>query len=271
METPILHEQAFNFVELLFEDGCHWYQSTQATYMVLYVMEGEMKIEISGKEYRAAPGELIYVPKEAKALQFHYIGRPYHGFTLRFRDFPGVEYFDYPTQTIALTDEMCALIEAIPTTQRVTEEKIWKFYRFLAHLQPKLIAGNQKHIDTVRTAIAYMNEHDRYTIETLARVCCVSVSGFCAIFKEVTGHTMLEDKYRIQAYKAEILLRTTDLSIDEIARKVGFASTQHFYKVFRTRYNLTPEKLRRTPTALYYTVPVVKKQGREPTDSDSSQ
>ena len=97
----------------------------------------------------------------------------------------------------------------------------------------------------IEKALDYMREHDNYTIPQLAEMCNMSRSGFYNIFKKVVGCTPIQTKHRFQAHKAEILLKTTDLSVDEIAEKVGFQSTAHFRKVFYSRYHCSPYEIRK--------------------------
>ncbi len=232
------------FRELYFTNGFQWESPSHGTYLLVYVKRGEMRMTVSDVLYVAHAGEVLYVPNEAGKLNYHYAGTPYHGLTLGFRSFPNVEYYEYPTQVVKIDTTTQKAFEAIPCDIPICTEKLWKFYKALALLQPFLQPINQKHLNIVNTAMEYMNSHDRYDIALLAKLCCVSESGFRAIFQKVTGYTVVNMKHRLQAYKAEMLLNSTDLSIDEIARKVGFASTRHFRKIFKKRYSDTPNQIR---------------------------
>ncbi|MFW2551437.1 helix-turn-helix domain-containing protein [Klebsiella pneumoniae] len=44
--------------------------------------------------------------------------------------------------------------------------------------------------------------------------------------------------------KAEKLLTTTDISISEIMKELGFTNSTHFYKLFKEKYGTTPKKYR---------------------------
>ena len=73
----------------------------------------------------------------------------------------------------------------------------------------------------------------------------MSESAFYATFKKTTGLTPIEKKHAIQAQKAEILLKTTNLSIEDICDKIGFNSVKHFRNVMLKRYNQTPFQIRK--------------------------
>lgn len=56
-------------------------------------------------------------------------------------------------------------------------------------------------------------------------------------FKEM----LVEQRFKM----AEYLLKTTDLSISDVAAAVGYENASYFYRCFRTRYGDTPRGLRR--------------------------
>lgn len=87
-------------------------------------------------------------------------------------------------------------------------------------------------------------------IETLAGLSFLSVSHFSRFFKQVTGKSATHyiNEYRIS--KAEILLKTTDLSISEVAQRVGFINNSYFSKCLKTYKDLTPSELRKRTAAI---------------------
>jgi AraC-like DNA-binding protein len=82
------------------------------------------------------------------------------------------------------------------------------------------------------------------TLDGLASACCLNKSYFCRKFREVTGQTAVDyiTDYRIS--KAEALLLTTDLSISEIAARVGFYDGCYFSRRFKALRGFPPGKLR---------------------------
>lgn len=90
---------------------------------------------------------------------------------------------------------------------------------------------------------------DNYTseikIETLANLSFLSVSHFSRFFKQVTGKSATHyiNEYRIS--KAEILLKATDLSISDVAQRVGFVNNSYFAKCLKVYRDLTPSELRK--------------------------
>ncbi|HPG41268.1 MAG TPA: AraC family transcriptional regulator [bacterium] len=90
------------------------------------------------------------------------------------------------------------------------------------------------------------------TLEQMAEKACMSPAYFCRYFKKVTGlspnHYIL--RYRID--KAKELLITSDLSITEIAFKIGFNSSSYFDRIFQRFTTLSPSQFRQA----YKTLPI---------------
>ncbi len=65
------------------------------------------------------------------------------------------------------------------------------------------------------------------------------------ILKDKTGMTYLEYVQDIRLKNAHRLLKMTDLNIDEVAELVGYQNKGYFYKIFTSKYGITPAKLRK--------------------------
>lgn len=63
--------------------------------------------------------------------------------------------------------------------------------------------------------------------------------------KEKTGMTYSEFLQSIRLSQAEKLLKTTSLTIDEIANQVGYHNKGYFYKIFVEKFGMTPAKYRK--------------------------
>jgi LacI family transcriptional regulator len=63
-------------------------------------------------------------------------------------------------------------------------------------------------------------------------------------FREELQRTMLHEILRVRVNHAQKLLETTSLSVTDIAARSGFASLNHFFRVFHGRTGLTPRAFR---------------------------
>ena len=84
---------------------------------------------------------------------------------------------------------------------------------------------------------------------TLGELVNLSASRFRHLFKQETGTTPGQYLRELRFRKAEVMLRTTFLSLKEIADEVGLASLSHFMRDFKKRYGMTPRQYRKTLAA----------------------
>lgn len=84
-----------------------------------------------------------------------------------------------------------------------------------------------------------------WTIEELARLAGMSRSAFAAAFRERAGDTPLGHLTAWRLLRAKALLRDTDLSLQEIAVRVGYRTGQALSRTFARREGRSPGAWRR--------------------------
>ena len=82
-------------------------------------------------------------------------------------------------------------------------------------------------------------------IEELAFLSGLSVSSFKRKFQNIYGTSPNKYITSKRLEKAQVLLKSSDLSISEIAYDCGFNDVGYFSKVFKTHYNCLPSDLRK--------------------------
>ncbi len=97
-----------------------------------------------------------------------------------------------------------------------------------------------------KTVIDYIDKNfsDNITSQDIAKILHLNNSYFCRLFKKNFGLPFQNylSFYRIE--KSKSLLRKTDLSVLEVALKVGFNSQSYYSKLFKNHYLLTPSEYR---------------------------
>jgi AraC family transcriptional regulator len=83
-------------------------------------------------------------------------------------------------------------------------------------------------------------------LEELAKVACFSEFHFHRIFSAVSGETLNNFTNRLRLEKAARLLRFSDQSLTDIALDCGYSSSATFSRAFRSGYETTPSKFRKT-------------------------
>ncbi len=90
------------------------------------------------------------------------------------------------------------------------------------------------------------NYHRKVSLNELASIACLSVSAFHKTFKESVGVPPLHFIRRQRINEARRLLFTTDLSLGNIADKLGFSDQFSFSKCFKKVCGQSPREYRRT-------------------------
>ena len=75
---------------------------------------------------------------------------------------------------------------------------------------------------------------EEWTLSSMADECFLGRTQFATLLKRETGDTPVMFLNRLRVQKALNLLRSTDMSITDIAFECGFNTSQYFAKVFKT-------------------------------------
>jgi AraC-like DNA-binding protein len=65
------------------------------------------------------------------------------------------------------------------------------------------------------------------------------------LFRRHTGRTVMAYVSEVRVRAALALLRNTDLSVSEVARRAGYTDPYYFMRVFKTREGCSPQAYRR--------------------------
>jgi two-component system response regulator YesN len=83
------------------------------------------------------------------------------------------------------------------------------------------------------------------TLEELGRQVNLSASRLRHIFKQQTGKTPAQYLKDLRLRQAELLLRTTFLSVKQITSRVGLTTGSHFVREFKRVHGMAPTAYRR--------------------------
>lgn len=99
--------------------------------------------------------------------------------------------------------------------------------------------------------MAYIRDNcEKASIRHLARKFGYSENYFTQYVRNHTGRTASELIADARVARAELLLRTTDMSIASVAEAVGYKSIGHFNELFRAYHDMTPGDYRKLARAL---------------------
>jgi AraC-like DNA-binding protein len=108
--------------------------------------------------------------------------------------------------------------------------------------------GQLRQLDhRIRLVVEYVLENitENLTIETLAKVACLSQTQFKKVFTQQLGLSVSKHVTKERMEKAKALLMHTDYPIQIIAEQVGYADLSAFSRRFSRFYGLSPSAFSR--------------------------
>ena len=96
-------------------------------------------------------------------------------------------------------------------------------------------------------AVDFMLDHPEatHTVDSLADVAIMSRSIFAERFRATFGSTPINFLHDVRLRRgAELLRRTGETSIEQVAHRVGFSSRSHFSRTFKDHFGISPAAFR---------------------------
>jgi two-component system, response regulator YesN len=95
--------------------------------------------------------------------------------------------------------------------------------------------------------ISYIHEHihEQLYLRDIAKIFFINPNYCCNLFKKLTNGTFSDYVNKLRIAKAKKLLTNYELTIEEIAQKVGYNDYYYFIKLFKKQLGVTPTKYRK--------------------------
>ncbi len=228
-------------------------------FLLMYVAQGHCKIETEGREYSAAGGDLIilnchrphryYTEDYLEIIWLHFDGHDAENFYRQIVRQVGVVCgVGEDSEIVAIIRDILILYR---NNQRLSEAELsCRIYRVLCQLltapSSNMTARQQ---DSIDQAILYIDQHLGMDIrlEDIARHVNMSMYHFSRLFKKKVGQSPYHYILTCRIDRAKILLKSTQLTVKEIARMIGFNSETNFINTFSSRVGIPPQKFREFP------------------------
>ena len=114
--------------------------------------------------------------------------------------------------------------------------------RFIAGAVNEIASGKKKRAnDIIQKADAYMESHyeSEVTLGGISREVNLSPYYFSHFYKEETGVNFIDKLIRIRIEKAKHILASTDASVKDATKQVGYADPNYFSKLFKKIVGVT--------------------------------
>ena len=225
---------------------------------ILICSDMKMKFYLqNGKSFVAQKGDIVFVPKElCYTVAFFDTSNQFDSYTVNF--LLNDEFF----HEIVLTEEFQIFKSSFDNTLLFAVEELFKNYLCRENNQIKFMAQFYSFLDMVLSLVSYdsryyypikkgiellSNEWNKNAkIEYYAEQCGIDNSYFYKLFKMWSGFSPNQYRNQLRVTVAKDLLVHTNLSICEIARKIGFDDPYYFSRLFKKETGLSPAHYRKT-------------------------
>lgn len=227
------------------------------SFLLMYVDQGSMSLQLSSGEYKAQQGQFILLDcykyhaytalEDSKVLWLHFDGpaaRPY--WSLATSQGPVITLKD-PTPCL---DRLKQVYQGFASHESVNEALLSKYITDM--LTALVLSAQNKKLDikkqaqVIEDAMAYIADHleQKLTIDELSAHACMSSYYFIHTFKKQTGYTPHAYIVNSRVHAAQYWLVNSDYSLKQIAQKSGFSDTSAFCAGFKKKIGITPLRYR---------------------------
>jgi len=220
------------------------------------ILKGGAEVEAAGRHYRLEPGPFHLLPS-GLAFRVHYRdGTEMHGFHLHLFDRTGRSVFSGMNRIMSesLPDVTEMIMRGFAKADLARE-----FSLIMLLLREAVRPQWTELIDRARRASHFPqlfrflaeNPIAAVRIEDLAALQGVTANALSKRFHRVMGVTLKEFLLTEQMRRAQELLARTDLTVEQLAHRLGHENASYFHRLFRRRCEISPGEYRRKVRARF--------------------
>ena len=250
----------------------HWQSSPHfhSYYEMYFMQEGHCKFFVGESGYPLDKGEILLIPPGELHLCRYEEEGLHDRFTVYFDaerltpDLLGYLPFDLsdPKTPVHLkvnpesVDEVIFLLGRMLEAYHMDSEYGERMNAYLFPVLLLFLSTHSRRItgkemespveQAIERTVRYLGEHymEPMTLDEAASIAGFTPSYFSRKFKEIVGLGFREYLTHLRLKKGANLLRTSHLSVQEIADACGFSSANYFGDVFKSMYRLSPRQYR---------------------------
>ncbi|RAV16690.1 AraC family transcriptional regulator [Paenibacillus contaminans] len=244
------------------------YRYDQPFTLVSQITDGPLLLQIGNAGYKVEPGQGLIIPPNTKyeidmpGPQFvtHWLNLDItlfdHFQLFDFIETPYVTSVDIGNNIGRLQAEITALMNADPIDASTSLYKTAQVkQRMFALLEIVLSVSryrigsfeDMRKFQRFQPVFDYMEEHlaEKIKVARLAELMYLSTSHFYKEFKQAFQVSPMQYIQAQRLKKAQYLLATTDLTMGEIANRIGYDHSYPFIRFFKSMYGSSPGKYKK--------------------------
>lgn len=241
-------------------DSPHYYstESGRDSSTFIFILDGSIEISSGTRSVSASAGEMFVIPPKTRCravwksenkvrfYSMHLTESPAHSFA---GDFALMKLPDFSNkETLGRIEAIFSLMCSGESEKSEKLRAVGLFILLWCDVSKKLeLCPHQMLSQPLRTAVGILDREfsTDITIEELAARAHISQSRLFHLFRSELNQTPVGYRNELRVSEAARLLTSTDLSVSEIASRVGFATQTHFRKTFFASTGLNPLAYRR--------------------------
>ena len=254
-----------------FEGKYKNYEEKHAFWEICYVEEGRITLSLDGEDVSLSAGELVFVAPDVIHSYASDLGNQSRVFVVCFESF-SVSMRSLASARFSLDEGQKKCIDLVIDESKNTfymnssdlleavsnpnfggaQAIILQLEYLILCLMRRLSAEDDSAIvflredrfyaDLVNVIIRYFSRHvgERLSLDDVSRKVNYSRSFICKTFKEQTGETLFAYFNRMKIDEAKRLLAETELTVTDIAARLGFSEAKYFCSLFKKLTGMTP-------------------------------
>ena len=234
--------------------------------MLLLFISGCARFKVGSREFTAAPGDCLHLPRNVPQSASADPANPpsvivvhYHARTFGSMPLAALVGFPYRMRVRdrswinALLNEACREYLHRPIGWREgLNAKVWEILLYfirhhVAECARSASTEEWRDLARLQPALQKMEEtlSEPETMVVFARCCGYSEAQFRRVFRRAVGQSPVAYLRMRRMEEACLLLRETDLKVEDIAARVGYAEPGFFWSTFKKLMSETPSNYRR--------------------------
>ena len=230
------------------------------SYELRFTLDGEGLLDYNGKTYTISKGE-GYLIDCRKRHYYRTFGKHWVSTVFHFNGAPVAPIFNALLQSgsVKFSDsafpnfEMMQM-QVIQETQRVSAHAEYKISCLFHVLLTELLVRSSKSTSSEKTSsiiekiVRYMqtNFKNDISIDALCHEFGISRTHMNRCFRQYTGFSPHDYLIQLRLNNAKLLLKNTDLSVEEVCIQSGFQDTAYFIQAFKKKEGTTPLRYRKS-------------------------
>jgi len=248
--------------EIGYEDETIFHPFTKSKgsqYLLIYVSKGKGKYRVNKKVYNVEENDFFVLPvryatglesfeKNPWSIYWAYFSGSQAGKVVE--HLVGGKYSPMKAKPlvgrIAQFNDILHHLELMENIENLVYANS-RFYSFLCSFKLMVLSGKKYGSkDGVIQTIEYMRENisNVISLDDLAEVAGLSVSHYCAMFRQKTMQTPMQLYTSMKIQRACQLLQNRHQTIKAISYNLGFFDQYHFSKVFKQIMGVSPKEFR---------------------------